>query len=59
MNTTLGIGGTVQFIQNTLGSILDVVEAAINAFNFTNPFKSSVIFLGLLLVLLVLMLIPT
>jgi len=59
VNTALGIGGTVQVIQNTLGSILDVVEAAINAFNFTDPFKSSVIFAGLFLVWLVLMIIPT
>jgi hypothetical protein len=59
VNTALGIGGTVQVIQNTLGSVLDVLEAAINAFNFTDPFKSSVVFVTLFLVWLVLILIPT
>jgi C2 domain len=59
VNTALGIGGTVQVIQNTLGSVLDVLEAIINAFNFTDPFKSSVIFAGLFLVWLVLAMIPT
>lgn len=59
VNTALGIGGTVQVIQNTLGSVLDVLEAVINAFNFTDPFKSSVIFAVLFLVWLVLSLIPT
>jgi hypothetical protein len=59
VNTALGIGGTVQIVQNTLGSVLDCMEAAINAFNFTDPFKSSVIFGGLFVVWLVLILIPT
>lgn len=59
VNTALGIGGTVQGIQNTLGSILDVVEALINAFNFTDPFKSSIIVGVIFLLWFVLILIPT
>ncbi|KAG7364259.1 hypothetical protein IV203_037461 [Nitzschia inconspicua] len=59
VNTALGIGGTVQVIQNTFGSVLDIVEAVINAFNFTDPFKSSIIFASLFLLWLVLVLIPT
>lgn len=35
MNTALGLGGNIQSIQNTLGAILDAIETALNAFNFT------------------------
>ena len=59
VNRALGIGGTVQVVQNTLGSILDLVEGVINLLNFTDPFKSSTIFVGLLLIWLVFVIIPT
>merc|ERR1712238_618275 len=39
VNKALGIGGTVQVIQNTLGSILDLIEGVINILNFTDPKK--------------------
>jgi len=59
VNKALGIGGTVQVIQNTLGSILDLIEGVINILNFTDPFKSSTIFVGLMLLWLVFVIIPT
>jgi hypothetical protein len=59
VNTAFGIGNTLQMIQNTLGSVLDTVEAAINAFNFTDPFKSSIILAALLCLWLILFLVPT
>jgi hypothetical protein len=59
VNRALGIGGTVQVVQNTLGSILDLVEGVINLLNFTDPFKSSTIFVGLLLIWFVFVIIPT
>lgn len=59
VNTAIGIGGTVQIIQNTLGSVLDGLEAGINAFNFTDPFKSSIIFGAIFLIWLVLIIVPT
>ena len=34
-NTALGLGGTVQSIQNSLGSLLDMIERVQNALNFT------------------------
>jgi hypothetical protein len=30
-----GIGGNVQIVQNSLGSILDSIDIAVNVFNFT------------------------
>uniref|UniRef100_A0A6U6GSS3 C2 domain-containing protein n=1 Tax=Odontella aurita TaxID=265563 RepID=A0A6U6GSS3_9STRA len=33
-NTVRGLGGSVQYVQNQLGSVLDVVEQARNIFNF-------------------------
>ena len=59
VNTALGIGGNIQFVQNALGDILDTVETAINLFNFTDPFKSSLVFVGLTGVAIVLVFVPT
>lgn len=59
VSKAFGIGGTLQVVQNTLGSIIDVIEGLINILNFTDPYKSSAIFIGLLPVLLILNLIPT
>jgi len=55
----LGIGGTVQVVQNTLGSIIDMIEGLLNILNFTDPYKSSIIFVSLLPVWMVFRLIPT
>ncbi len=59
VSKALGIGGTVQVVQNTLGSIIDIIEGLINILNFTDPYKSSIIFVGLLPVWIVFRLIPT
>jgi hypothetical protein len=59
VNTALGIGGNIQFVQNTLGDILDTVETAINLFNFTDPFKSSLVFVCLTALAVVLVVVPT
>ena len=59
VNRAIGIGGTVQVVQNTLGSILDLVEGIINMVNFTDPFKSSYIIIVLLLIWFVFIIIPT
>jgi hypothetical protein len=59
VNTALGIGGNIQFVQNALGDILDAIEAAINLFNFTDPFKSSLVFVGLTVLAVVLVMVPT
>lgn len=59
LNTVRGIGGNVQFVQNQLGSVLDVLEQARNVFNFADPRKSTLVFVGLMLVWLVLAIIPT
>uniref|UniRef100_A0A7S4W2P0 C2 domain-containing protein n=1 Tax=Ditylum brightwellii TaxID=49249 RepID=A0A7S4W2P0_9STRA len=56
INTVRGIGGT---IQNHLSSIIDVVESIRNAFNFSSPFQSTLLFLFLAVLWLVLILIPT
>lgn len=55
----LGIGGTVQVVQNTLGSIIDFIEGLINILNFTDPYKSSIIFVCLLPVWMIFHIIPT
>jgi len=59
VSKALGIGGTVQVVQNTLGSIIDSIEAVINILNFTDPYKSSTIFVGLLPVWIIFRIIPT
>jgi len=59
VSKALGIGGTVQVVQNTLGSIVDSVEGFINLINFTDPYKSSIIFVGLLPCWVIFCLIPT
>jgi hypothetical protein len=59
LNTALGIGGNVQFVQNTLGSLMDILEGIRNAFNFTDPYKSSVLFALLVVIWIFLALIPT
>lgn len=59
VNTALGIGGNIQFVQNTLGRILDTAETVINLFNFTDPFKSSLIFMALVVLAMVLIFVPT
>lgn len=59
VSKAFGFGGTVQVVQNTLGSIIDFIEGLINILNFTDPYKSSTIFIGLLPVWLILCLIPT
>ena len=59
VSKALGIGGTVQVVQNTLGSIIDSIESLINILNFTDPYKSSIIFASLLPVWVVFRLIPT
>lgn len=59
VSKALGIGGTVQVVQNTLGSIIDSIEGLINILNFTDPYKSSIIFAGLVPIWIVTRLIPT
>ena len=59
VSKALGIGGTVQVVQNTLGSIIDSIEGLINILNFTDPYKSSMVFAGLVPVWIVTRLIPT
>lgn len=59
VNTALGLGGTIQQVQNILGKILDYVESSLNAFNFTDPFKSSLLFTGSCVLSVILIVIPT
>jgi hypothetical protein len=58
-NTVAGLSGNVQVIQNTLGSVLDTVESVRNAFNFTDPYKTSVVFCIVVVLWLFLSLVPT
>jgi len=58
-NTVRGVTGNVQYLQNQLGSILDMMEMLRNAFNFSCQEKSALILLCLLFVWLLLALIPT
>jgi hypothetical protein len=50
INTVRGFSGHLLAVQNGLGSVLDIVEALINAMNFSDPLKSSV-FLAVLVIL--------
>ncbi|VEU38305.1 unnamed protein product [Pseudo-nitzschia multistriata] len=59
VSKAFGIGGTIQVVQNTLGSIIDLVEGVMNLLNFTDPYKSSTIFVGSFLVWVVFCIIPT
>ena len=59
VSKALGIGGTIQVVQNTLGSIIDLIEGVVNILNFTDPYKSSTIFAGLVPVLILFCIIPT
>jgi len=58
-NTVRGLGGNIQLIQNTLGTVLDIVEKFRNAFNFSDPFKSTALLLVLFVLWLFLALVPT
>lgn len=57
-NTVTGLSGHVHMIQNALGSALDIAESIRNAFNFTDPQKSSVLFCALVLLWLFLAMVP-
>ncbi|CAJ1956497.1 unnamed protein product [Cylindrotheca closterium] len=59
MNTALGLGGNLQDVQNTIVSTLDLVESVVNLFNFTDPFKSSLVFWAIVAVCIVFLIIPT
>lgn len=59
LNTVRGIGGTVQTIQNTLGSVVDVLETIRNLFNFTDPQISCFVFFALFALWAFLAIIPT
>mmetsp|Transcript_14872 Transcript_14872/g.41407 ORF Transcript_14872/g.41407 Transcript_14872/m.41407 type:complete len:1532 (+) Transcript_14872:243-4838(+) len=59
VSKAFGIGGTIQVVQNTLGSIIDLIEGIINILNFTDPYKSSTILVGSVLVCALFCIIPT
>jgi len=59
VSKAFGIGGTIQVVQNTLASIIDRIEAVINILNFTDPYKSSMVFVGSFLVWVLFCIIPT
>ena len=59
LNTVRGIGGSVQSIQNTLGSVVDKLETVRNLFNFSDPRISSLILCVLLCLWMFLVVIPT
>eukprot|EP00536_Pseudo-nitzschia_multiseries_P006667 jgi/Psemu1/255572/estExt_Genewise1Plus.C_1450049 len=59
VSKAFGIGGTIQVVQNTLGSIIDLIEGVINILNFTDPYKSSTIFVSSVLVWVLFCIIPT
>jgi len=58
-NTVRGVTGNVQYLQNQLGSILDMMEMLRNAFNFSCPEKSALILVCLVFLWILLALIPT
>jgi hypothetical protein len=59
INTVRGISGTILTVQNTLGYFLDTIETCRNLVSFTDPFKSSVLFLVLTVLWLILAIVPT
>ncbi|KAL7572048.1 hypothetical protein ACA910_001699 [Epithemia clementina (nom. ined.)] len=59
LNTVRGLSNTLRSVQNVLGSVLDAVEAFFNVFNFSDPYKSSVVFSVMVIVWMALSIIPT
>jgi hypothetical protein len=59
LNTVRGIGGSVQTIQNTLGSVVDLLETVRNLFNFTDPQLSSLLFVALFVLWVFVAIVPT
>jgi len=58
-NTVRGVTGNVQYLQNQLGSLLDMMDMFRNALNFSCPEKSSFILLCMAILWFLLALIPT
>ena len=58
-NTVRGLSSTLLSVQNALGTVLDCLEAVLNVFNFSDPYKSSVVFVAILLAWMVLSIIPS
>eukprot|EP01083_Nonionella_stella_P098365 276568_1 len=58
-NTVRGVTGQVQYLQNQLGIILDVIETLRNTFNFTCPEKSAFVLIGLVILWFLFALLPT
>ena len=59
INTVRGLRGNVQYIQNELGKMLDILEQIRNIFNFADPRKSCLIFSLLVVLWVILILVPT
>uniref|UniRef100_A0A7S2KQJ6 Uncharacterized protein n=2 Tax=Leptocylindrus danicus TaxID=163516 RepID=A0A7S2KQJ6_9STRA len=59
INTVRGMGGNAQWLQNTLGNLLDFVESFRNLFTWACPQKSMLVFSALSMVWIVLCIIPT
>jgi hypothetical protein len=59
INTVRGISDHLLFVQNTLGVILDVIGVIRSAFNFSDPYKSSVIFVLIIIAWMFFALVPT
>jgi len=58
-NTVRGLSSNLQTVQNALGSLLDSAESAMNLFNFSDPWKSTVAFSAILLLWVILVTVPT
>jgi len=58
-STVRGIGGTLHSIQNTIGQVVDLLEACHNIFTFADPQISSLVLCSLLVICLLLALVPT
>ena len=58
LNTVRGLGSNLLMVQNTLGSLLDFIEGARNAVNFTDPLKSTVILITIAVLYLFFCIVP-
>ena len=59
LNNVRGISANLQSVQNQLGWALDFIESCLHLFDFTDPFKSSLILLALFILWLILSVIST
>lgn len=58
-NTVRGLSSSFASVQNVLGTILDSVEAVLSLFNFSDPYKSTIVFVLLLLLFAALSTVPS